>query len=163
MDDEEKKEEKPKRVVFDQSALSTANKSKLEMRTKEVEVPELNAMMGIEEGQIVVMVVRQMEFSELIQSQQDQFNYIRNLVEGVMEAVSSKEAVKREIESAIDGHNLLASQRMDIIEKCLVKPKLNRSEVVYICKMFPSVAVRLYNVIMDLTNRGADLKKNSSG
>lgn len=165
---EEKKEaqkQEPKKVVFDHKALSSANKNKWDIRTKDVPVPELNRMMGVDEekGEMVIMVVRQMEFSELIESQQGQFDYLRNLVEGIMEAASNKEAVKREVQDAMDNKSVLGSQRIDVIEKCLVEPKLNRSEIVYIAKMFPSVALRLHNVIMDLTNRGADLKKNSSG
>jgi hypothetical protein len=52
-------------------------------------------------------------------------------------------------------------QRMQTIENCLVDPKLSYTEVNYICKMFPTVGTKLYSVIIDLTNKGADLKKNT--
>jgi len=158
---EESKERK--RVTFDKKILSSPIKSKIKLRTQEIEMPELNAIMGLEKEEIAIMIVRQLKFEELIEIQQGQFDIMRNLVEGVIEASTSKEAVKREVSQAMDRKSVVFIQRIDIIEKCLVEPKLSRSEVIYISKMFPSVAVKLHSAIMSLTDKGADLKKNSTG
>jgi hypothetical protein len=154
--------DKTGKITFDKKALSSRNKGKIEVGKTEVEVPELNVLMGLEEGEICVMVVRQMHFDELVSTQQDQLDFVRNLIEGIMEASSDRNAVKEEVQSAL-ARNRIASQKIDIVQTCLVDPKLSRSEVVYISKMFPSVILRLYNTIMTLTNKGADLKKNSTG
>jgi len=151
-----------KKVIFDKKALSSANKKKLTVRTSEVEVPELNEMMGLKEGEVTTIVVRQMHFDELIEMQQGQFNYMRNLVEGIVEASASKEAVKEEATLALDKKNPVTAQRLEIITTCILKPKLSYTDIVYIAKMFPSVPSRLYTIIINLTDKGADLKKNST-
>lgn len=156
-------EKGPKKVTFDKKALSSANKNKIDFRKEEVRVPELNIMMGLKEDEVAVMVVRQMDFNELMKIQSDQFDFMRNLVEGIVEAAATKEGVKDEVERAFDSQSAISSQRIDTVYACLVEPKLSRQEVVYICKMFPSVGVRLYTAIMNLTNKGADLKKNFQG
>ena len=150
----------PKRVTFDKKAL-IKGKKELELRKGEVEVPELNLMMGLKEGDMAIMLVRQMDFDELLRIQSDQLDFMRNLVEGVLEASSSKDAVKDEVDKALNRQSPITIQRIDTISECLIDPKLSRAEVIYICKMFPSVGMRLYTKIIELTNKGADLKKNS--
>ena len=82
MSEEKNKIVEKKKITFSKDVLTPANKEKIEFRKKEVEVSELNSMMGLEKDEVAVMVVRQLEFSELIGVQQDQFDYLRNLIEG---------------------------------------------------------------------------------
>jgi hypothetical protein len=151
-----------KRITFDKKSL-IKGKKEFQLREQEVEVPELNLMMGLEKDEVVIMLVRQMNFDELMKIQSENFDMMRNLVEGVLEASASKEAVRDEVSRALDKQSSITTQRIDTVFACLVDPKLSRSEVIYICKMFPSVAMRLYTAIINLTNKGADLKKNSIG
>jgi len=160
---EEKKIVERKKVSFDKKALSSRNKSKIEERKAEVEVPELNILMGLGDDETAIMIVRQMYFEELIETQQNQVDFMRNLVEGVLEAAVSKNAVEKEVREALSIKSPQVGEKINVVEKCLVEPKLTRQEIIYIGKMFPTVILRLYNKIMNLTNRGADLKKNSSG
>jgi asparagine synthetase A len=137
-------------------------KKDFDLRTQEVELPELNTFMELSDGQIASMIVRQMTFEEVMKSQQDNFDMMRNLIEGIVEASTSKIAVKEEVEDFLDKSvSPVTRQRMQTIENCLVDPKLSYTEVNYICKMFPTVGTKLYSVIIDLTNKGADLKKNT--
>jgi hypothetical protein len=155
------RKDKQKRVAFDKKKLSSANKNKIELRSEEVEVPELNVLMDFKEDEVAIIIVRQMKLDELIEIQHNQFDMMRNLVEGVIEAAIDKNAVRNEIADALGNKNSAFTQRIDTIEKCIVEPKLSRSEILYIAKMFPSVVVKLYTVIINLTDKGADLKKNS--
>jgi hypothetical protein len=157
----ERKDDGNNRVTFDKKALSSVNKKRVELRTAEVEVPELNELMGARDGQITVMVVRQMRFDELLETQQEQFDAVRNVIEGILEAAADKNAVKEEVAAALSGKSAAFSKRIDVIERCLVKPKLTRQDIIYIAKMFPSVPVKLYTRIIALTDQGADIKKNS--
>lgn len=162
MAEEKQQEKESKRVVFDKKAL-LRGKNEFDLGQQEVEVPELNAMMQVAEGETTIMVVRQMTFDESTKMQSDHFDMMRNLVEGIVEASASKDAVKKETLDALDKQNLMTRRMIDTVAICLVEPKLTRQEVMYICKMYPTVATRLYGAIINLTNKGATLKKNSTG
>jgi hypothetical protein len=163
MSEQEKKEEKKIEKVR-MTKNSMIRKKDFDLRTKEIEMPELNQFMGLKEGQVATMVVRQMTFEEVMKSQQDNFDMVRNLIEGIVEAATSKDTVKEEVEDILDKSvSPVTRQRMETIERCLVEPKLTYPEVNYLCKMFPTVGTKLYMGIMELTNQGADLKKNSTG
>jgi hypothetical protein len=156
-----KKATPKKRVPLDKKLLTSVNKSKFDLRTMDVPCPELNELMGLGEDEITIIVVRQMEFEELIDIQHDQFNMMRNLVEGVVQASITKEGVEKALKDASKGKSAAFIQRIDTLEKCIVEPKLTRSEIIYIARMWPSVVMKLYQTVINLTDRGADLKKNS--
>jgi len=160
MSEEEKKEIQKVRLTKEKMI----RKKDFDLRTQEVELPELNEFMELADGQTATMVVRQMTFEEVMKSQQDNFDMMRNLIEGIVEASASKRAVKEEVEDFLDKSvSPVTRQRMQAIENCLIDPKLSYTEVNYICKMFPTVGTKLYMTIVDLTNKGADLKKNTIG
>jgi hypothetical protein len=157
----EKQQEEIKEAVITKQAIGEL-KRKYQPRTDVVEVPELNGLMGLEKGQNAIMVVRQLDLSELVRINQEGTDHIRNLMEGIIEAAASKAGVKDEIESAMSSKGVEWSRRIDMVHACLVDPKLTRAEVIKISELFPSVVLRLFTKIMDITNRGADIKKNSS-
>jgi hypothetical protein len=158
------------RIVMETEAIkgSVLTKSALnkmrgyEPRTATVEVPELNKLMDLEEGQNAIMVVRQLDLSELVKINQDGTDFIKNLMDGIVEAAASKAGVKDEVEKAMSAKGAEWSRRIDMVQTCLIEPKLTRGEVIKISELFPSVILRLFTTIMDITNRGADIKKNSS-
>ena len=155
--------EEKKKVVLKKTSFSGANRKKYELRKKEVEVPELNSLMGLKEDEVAVIVVRQLELPEMVEIRGETINYARNLAEGILEASYSSKEVKQEAEHAL--YKSLAPdarQMIDTLEVGIVEPKLTRDEILFISKMFASVVDRLFREIMTLTKGGASLKKNSS-
>jgi hypothetical protein len=137
-------------------------KRNFEIRTDTVEIPELNQVMELEPGQNVVVTVRQMDLSELVKINLDSTDHIRNLLEGVLEAAASRAGVADEVKDAMSSKSIEWTRRIDIVHTCLIDPKLTRAEVISISDLFPSAILKIFTKIMDLTNRGADVKKNSS-
>jgi hypothetical protein len=137
-------------------------KRNYEVRTDTVEIPELNQLMELEPGQNVVVTVRQMDLSELVKINLDGTDHVRNLLEGVLEAAASKAGVAEEIKDAMSAKSAEWTRRIDVVQTCLVEPKLTRAEVINISDLFPSAILKMFTKIMDLTNKGADVKKNSS-
>lgn len=151
----------PNGAVLSKKAIGELAR-KYEPRTKTVDVPELNNLMGLEEGQNAVVVVRQCDLSELIKINQEGSDHIRNLLDGILEAAISKSDVTEEMKDALSSKGVEWNRRIDMVQTCLVEPKLTRAEVIKISELFPAVILRLFTSIMEITNRGADLKKNSS-
>lgn len=147
------------KVVLDKAAIDRARGMFVE-RTSEVEVPELNDLMGAEDGSVVVVKICQLDLNTYLEAQQQQHDMYRNLVEGVVEAALQKGMVSDHIAQQLGKMTPSTRHRIRILKEGIVDPKLKDSDLHFICKIFPTVAMRIYNAIIDLTNRGG-VKKNS--
>jgi hypothetical protein len=184
------------RIVFDKTKFSQKG-NLFEERTEEIDVPELNPLMGfpsleemrgierkladlkgkteseketkklekkLSEAKTVIFRVSQIGLSEYVKIKRELNDWSQNLIDGVMNAATkSGNAVEDEMVSVLKtlkNMNAQAKYQLMIIEAGLVEPKLNWSDLVWIAKMFPMVAMRLSDKIFELTNKGASLKKN---
>lgn len=127
----------------------------------EIEVPELNALMGLEKDQVAIVKIQQLDLNSFLKSRTEIVDYTRNLVEGIVEASVEKEMVKTEIVEIWKKMAPDTKYKIEIVEASLVEPKLNRSDIVFLSKMFPLLLLKIYNKAIELTNKGGDLKKNS--
>lgn len=127
----------------------------------EVEVPELNALLKLKKGQVAVVKVQQLSLDGFLKAKMEVEDYTQNLVEGVLEAVADRKDVKAEIDKALTSQGPAAKYRIAVVEAALVEPKLKHSDIVYLASLFPMVILRIMNKAMELTNKGASLKKNS--
>ena len=154
--------EKKSNVLFSPKKLNLAKKN-LELKTAEVELPELNEIMGLGDGETAIMIVRQLEFSELVKVKTSVMDYARNLVDGIVESVSDKAKVKESVAEIWGEMSPDTRERLDMVEIALVEPKMSRADIIYLSKMFPVAITKLYTKIVELTSGGATLKKSSSG
>jgi hypothetical protein len=150
----------------DKRVLSAKNiaslKNKIEIRKAEVELPELNEILGLADKETAIVIVRQLEMSEFLKIKIGTIDYAKNLVDGIVEAVSDKSKVKESVAEIWGEMAPESRERIDVVESGLVEPKLSRADIVYLSKMFPMVITKLYVKIIELTTQGASLKKNSS-
>ena len=158
---EETKKE-PEKVVLSKASFN--KKGKHSQREADVEVPELNELMGLKKGQIAIIRVKQMDLNVFLSSRNEITNEVSNLVAGIIEA-AKKDAgtVESEVVEAWKAKSPDFKYRIEMVYKSLVEPKLNRSDVIWIAEMFPLVLMRLANTITKLTELGGDVKKNSQG
>ena len=154
-------EEKPQeiqKVVLDKQKLKNNLVKKAE---KEVPVPQLNQLMGLGDGQIAIVKVRQLDLDEYLYCQNMGDDKMRNLLEGVVAAAEKMGEVQDEVLAAYKGLSMKARYYIDICVKGTVEPKLARTEWVFLARMYPVVIETLAAEIIRLTKGGAELKKNS--
>ncbi len=137
------------------------NRSNIQQRVEEVEVPEFNELLGLEEGKVAVVKVTQLSLDIFLKSRDDLNDRIRNLLEGIVEASAKKEDVVDEVEKIQKKMHPETKYRLSIIREGLVEPVMSNSDLVFFSKMFPLAMNRIYDAIMKLTSQGANIKKNS--
>lgn len=147
------------KVPFKKESLKREN---LEQRTAEVEVPELNKIMGLGSTEVAVVKVRQLTLDEVIKFKTETLSHIKNLLDGIVEASVDASSVASEMKDALKRMSPETEIRIDTVSVALIDPKLLRSDIVFLSNMFPLVISRIYNKIVEITNSGADIKKNSS-
>lgn len=138
-----------------------SKRSIFQERIAEIEVPELNALMELKKDQVAIVKIQQLDLNSFMKSRSEIIDYTRNLVEGIVEASAEKEMVKDEITEIWKKMTPDTRYKIEIVEVALIAPKLNRSDIVFLSKMFPMVLLKIYNKVIELTNKGGDLKKNS--
>lgn len=148
-----------KKITLSKECFS--KRSIFEERIAEVEIPELNALMGLSKDQVAIVKVKQLGLNSFMKGRSEIIDYTRNLVEGIIEASAEKEIVKDEIAEIWKKMTPDTKYKIEIVEAALIEPKLNRSDIVFLSKMFPMVLLKIYNKIIELTNKGGNLKKNS--
>ena len=109
-----------KRVTVDKGAFKKPNKDKFELRVSEVELPELNEFMGLENGDIAVVKVKQMELSDFLRIKGEAFGQVTNLIDGIVSAAASKFSVESEVKSILGGMGTEARQMIDTVEVGLI-------------------------------------------
>jgi len=133
----------------------------VERAEKEIEVPELNALMGLDDGEMAVVKIRQLDLDEYLGCQMMQEDQMRNLIEGVITAAEKRGEVEEEILAAYKGLSPQAQYYIDLCIKGTIEPIMQRNHWVFMAKRFPLVIERIASEIILLTKGGADLKKNS--
>ena len=149
------------KVALTKNAIDKARGS-YEERTGIVEVPELNELMGLEDGQTATVKIRQLDLNTYMESQQQQVDMFRNLVEGIVEVAIDREIVADHVAQQLGKATPSTKHRIRILQEGVVEPKMKQSDLIFLSKMFPIVVSRLYNQIIELTKQGG-VKKNSVG
>lgn len=148
-----------KKITLNKECFSKRNIYK--QSTAEIEVPELNALMGLKKDQVAIVKIKQLDLDSFMKSRGEIIDHVKNLTDGIIEASADKNLVKDEITDIWKKMSPDTRYKIDIVTESLVEPKLNRSDVVFLSKMFPIVLLKIYNKVIELTNKGGDLKKNS--
>jgi len=154
------KDVKTEKVVLTKNSFNKTSKYK--QREDDVEVPELNELMGLKKGQVAVIRIKQMDLNAFLSSRNEITNEVSNLVSGIIEAAKKDVgAVEDKVLEAWKKKSPDVKYRIEMVYSSLVEPKLNRSDVIWISEKFPLVLMRLANRITQLTELGGDVKKNS--
>jgi hypothetical protein len=128
----------------------------------EIDVPELNALMGLEDDEIATLKVRQLTLNEYLLCQQNIEDKMRNLVEGVIAAAEKRGEVQDEILASYKGLSPMAKYYVDVCSQGVVEPKMTKQDWIFLTKNFPMTVERIATRIIMLTQGGSGLKKNSS-
>jgi len=147
-----------KKVFIDPKQLKESN---VEQAERDIEVPELNKLMGLGEGEVAVVKIRQLDLNEYLSAQQQNVDLMRNLVEGVVAAAEKRGEVTDEVLAAYRGLSAPAKYYVEICQKGVVEPVLKRPEWIFLAKRFPITIENIASSILVLTRGGANLKKNS--
>ena len=160
----DKKKEKVslEKVLLDGKNFESKNLNKFEESNGEIELPELNPLLGLGADKIAIVKVKQLTLDEFIKIQGDSISHIKNLMDGIVEASHSEESVETTMLDALKEMDGRTKQLIETIKAGLVEPKLNRPTIIKISRMWPMAAYKMYSHINMLTSKGADLKKNSS-
>lgn len=149
---------KAKPVVLDPAQLKDAS---IEMAVRDIEVPQLNRLMGLAEGEVAVVKITQLTLNQYLSCRGKMEDKIRNIIEGVIAAAEEVGELEKEI---ISGYKELQPQTRYYIDVCLagvVEPKMPRNKWAFLAKSFPMIVERIAAEVIMLTKGGADLKKNS--
>lgn len=147
-----------KTVTLDVKQLKMSN---VERAEREIELPELNKLMGLGEGEIAVVKIRQLELDEYLSCQEKSQDKMRNLIEGVMAAAEKSGEVEEEVLASYKKLSPKAQYYVDLCLKGVVEPKMNRQHWVFMTKAFPLAVEKIASAIIILTKGGSNLKKNS--
>lgn len=150
-----------KEVVLSKEAFS--KKSLYQKRTKKVKVPELNSLMELKEDEVAVFEIQQLDLSTFLIARAEVNDRVRNLVEGILAASADKMDVAEEVKRVWGKKSPELQYRIEIVKGGVKNPSLKESDILFLCEHFPMVVNRLVDEIMTLTDKGADLKKNSQG
>ncbi|KKM63560.1 hypothetical protein LCGC14_1510210 [marine sediment metagenome] len=150
-----------KEVVLTKDAFN--KKDIYELRTQVVKVPELNALMNLPPEQTATMIVQQLDLGGVLESRGERDDLVKNMIDGIVAASTKATEVEKEVKKVLKKESPDVQHRMSIISRGLKDPKLNDSDILFLVKKFPTTARKLVDVILMLTDKGADLKKNSTG
>ena len=128
-----------------------------------MKVPELNALMDLPPEQTATMLVQQLDLGGVLEARGERDDLMQNMIDGIVAASVKATDVEEEVKKMLKKQGPDIKHRMAIIVKGLKDPKLNDSDILFLIKKFPYVAIRLVDAILELTSKGADLKKNSTG
>lgn len=151
---------KAKRVVIDKKKLKSNLVQKAE---KELELPQLNSLMGLGDGEVAVVKIRQLELDEYLALQTDSDDKLRNMIDGIVAAAEKLGEVEDEILAAYKGLSQKGRYYIDICAKGVVEPSLKRTDWMFLARSYPIVIETIAAEIILLTRGGANVKKNSSG
>jgi hypothetical protein len=115
----------------------------------------------IENFEIVVFKIGQLSLSDYMSIRHDLNDYVRNLLDGITSAATkTSDIVKEEVIDALNSMNAEAKNRLFLVKAGLIEPKLSESELIRVAELFPAVMMRLSSKIIELTEKGATLKKS---
>lgn len=146
------------RVVIDPSKLKGAS---VEMAVKEIEVPQLNKLMGLAEGEVAVVKIRQLELNEYLSIKHKTEDKVRTLIEGVIAAAEKVGELEEEVVAVYKELNPQTRYYIDLCNVGVTEPEMKRAQWTFLAKRFPFVVEQIAIEIILLTKGGATLKKNS--
>lgn len=163
MGDSKKKDEavepkEKKRVVIDKKKLQSGLVQRAE---KEIELPQLNQLMGLDDGEVAVVKIRQLDLDEYLALQTENDDKLRNIIDGVVAAAEKLGEVEDEILAAYKGLSPKGRYYVDICMKGVLDPALKRTDWMFLARSFPVVVETIAAEIIMLTRGGANVKKNS--
>lgn len=129
-------------------------------RTEAVECPELNGLMGLEEG-IVTIEIIQADLSTQLWARDNDNRTISDTAEVIADFMRGTATQKELIETAMKANlDPEADFQIKLCQRCITNPKLSRHELIWISEYFPSVINRIAGRILEISALGA-VKKNS--
>jgi hypothetical protein len=146
------------RVVIDPNQLKDAS---VEVAEKEIEVPQLNQLMGLGEGEVAIVKIRQLELNEYLRCRSASEDKVRTLIEGVIAAAESVGELEEELVAVYKEINQQTKYYIDVCTIGVIEPKMLRSKWTFLAKRFPMVVEKIAVEIILLTKGGASVKKNS--
>lgn len=147
-----------KRVVIDKKKLK---ENLVQRAEKEIELPQLNQLMGLDDGEVAVVKIRQLDLDEYLTLQTDNDDKLRNIIDGVVAAAEKMGEVEDEILAAYKGLSPKGKYYVDICAKGVIDPALKRTDWMFLARSFPLVIETIAAEIILLTRGGASIKKNS--
>lgn len=149
-----------KQVRVDRATIDKV-RNQYKSRTQELEVPELNEVMGLKEGSVATIKIKQLDLNVYLEAQGQQLDLYRNLIEGIVEAAVDSDLVAETVKKTEKKPTPMTKHRLKILKAGIIEPKLKQSDLNFLSRIFPNVILRIYNAIIELTNAGG-IKKNSS-
>ena len=150
-----------KEVILTKDAFN--KKGIYELRTQVVQVPELNALMNLPPEQTATIIVQQLDLGGVLEARGERDDLVRNMIDGIVAASVKATEVEEQVKKVLKKQSPDVQHRISIIAKGIKEPQLNKSDILFLVEKFPTVARKLVDVILMLTDKGADLKKNSTG
>lgn len=149
-----------KRVIVDKKKLKS---NLVERAEKEIEIPQLNELMGLDDGEVAVVKIRQLDLTEYLSLQRESDDRLNNLIDGIVAAAEKMGEIEDEILAAYKGLSAKGRYYVDCCVKGVVEPALKRPEWMFLARSYPLVVEQIAAQIVLLTRGGATVKKNSSG
>lgn len=146
------------RVLLDPKQLKSARVGRAE---KEIEVPQLNMLMGLEDGQVAVIKIRQLDLDEYLSCRNKSEDKIKTLIEGVLAAAEKLGEFEEELVATYKEMRPQSKYYIDVCLTGVVEPKMVRTHWVFLAQKYPMVVESIAVQIILLTKGGAELKKNS--
>jgi hypothetical protein len=146
-------------VMIDPKKL---RQSEVETAEKVIEVKELNRLMGLEDGEVAVLKIRQLDLDEYLRCKMRSDDKVRNIIEGAIAAAEKMGEFEEEVFALYKEMNPQSKYYIDICMAGVIEPKMTRPNWVFLAKRFPMALESIAAQILLLTKGGASLKKNSS-
>lgn len=149
------------KIVKEIAELELKSKSSKGKDKKEIEeqIEEKKNSLGV-----VTITVQQLELSQLLLLQNEINDSIVNLVEGIVAAAVEKGKVESIVGDLLDKSNKLSKEakyKLLFVQAGIVEPEMSYTDILWISQLFPSIILRLYKEIENLTAQGGTLKKST--
>jgi hypothetical protein len=160
---EENTQEESQFFLSEESVTSMRNK--VELRTEIIECPELNEAVGVEEeGKNVAFEVQQCDLSSYLALQAKKDRGLGTFAAGLVKALKkqNEEEIAEYFSKFLTGGEGMSPQaefEIDLCQKFVLRPKMKRSDWIWLSEAFPFTVNKIANRIMSLTVQGG-IKKN---
>ena len=142
----------------------TSMRNKVKSRTDILECPELNDAVGVEDGKNVTFEVQQCDLSSYLALQAKKDKGLGVFAAGLVKALKKQdeEEVAEHFGKFLTGGEGMSPQaefEIDLCLKFVLRPKMKRSDWIWLSEAFPFTVNKIANRIMALTIQGG-IKKN---
>lgn len=147
-------------IIFDIKKLKKQSFSK---RTTTIEAPELNEVMGVEEGETVAFKVQAGTLDDILKSktmidQETSAVALRILSEARDKATKTEKVNMDKISADLEALMGLSERtqfEVELVQKCLLEPLMTIGDVRWLSENFPFLITKLSTTIMNLTVQGS--------